>query len=161
MNEQLTFQLLETELATRVIEHARKKYGYFYEVVGHGPVPEVQYYQGLYRIEPVKVAPAGHGHRVLPVLEVTPIKGLVVIHDPEVVEPIPPAKQDLKIAKPSISEPGKGNEILKAAGIVAGAIALGTLLAVPLLFLSAMQIDPMLICVLPDDTWVCVDAWYD
>ena len=131
---------------------------HIFRVVGFGPVPEKPFLIGLLRVVPHSEPPIIAKKRIdLIQAAGYEIKGYVVIHEPEIVEPQPvvappPEKQDFKVpsATPIIS--------IEA---VAGTLLMG-MAAIGSLFISAMLADPSIVVVCgPENVWIEVMNYYD
>jgi hypothetical protein len=155
----LDVSIFDTTLSDRAIA-AGLRHHYHFKVVDYGVPPTAPFYHGLYFIEPVAIPPRGLDRIMCLVRYDIPILGYVVIHEPKVTEEKQEEVRDFKIAEPIVPERDtSGEDALKAVGAVLGAVALG----MGFMFLLALRIDPMLICVLddPQKTWLQIEAWYE
>ena len=126
---------------------------YHFEIVGKGPVPDEVTQNLFWTLIPVKYPPRGHDRIKVLTDAGIEIIGYIIAEEPEVVEvqqPTPKVERDFKVT-PSIP----ASEIAN----VAGAILMGVLTVAGFVLFACLK-DPMLIVVLEDDTWVCIESWY-
>ena len=142
--------------ATKAIAEGRKHHMRF-RVRGQGDVPPEPFYKDEWWYEILKsdsIIPAEVGERVEVLKKAgIPIKGFVIAHEaPKILT----APRQEKIP-----------EVMDAPFELSGALEaisalLGVFLAVfGLLLVAAIRLDPALIAVLPDGTWLEVATWYD
>lgn len=148
MNTKTKTQFIYSDLAEKAIEIGRQKHWRF-KVVGYGQVPNRPFYRGAWWFEPVKELPDGKDR--LDALRASGIdfKGFVVAHEVVLVETKPETK--IQTQTPDIL-PVLG-DVFKIVGQVT--------LSLLLLTAQAVLIDPALIVILEDGTWLEVMTWYD
>jgi len=150
-------QLSYSELAYRAIQHASKRRMYF-KVLGYGPVPETPFVREGWRFEILK-SQSITDSRILErmkVLEevVTPTMYLIA-HEPEVEAP--PKPKEWKVTTDIKKYLGIA---LVAFGIISGFFLLvGIGLVVAIVTVPFLLLDPVVVAILPDGTWLEI-AWY-
>lgn len=128
---------------------------WLFRVVGTGEVPNEPTYRDKWWFEPLTAQNIpSEGKRRLDALRKArvPIKGVVYAHEaPKLLMAPKPPKPDFKISS---------SDIVTALGDVARVIltVFGVVFA---LFFQAILVDPALIVVLEDGTWVEVMTWYE
>ena len=150
VSTQLAFYYSQT--AEKAIELGRA-HGWHFKVVGHAPAPTKPFYLGKWWYEPVTTTPKGMDR--LYALQKAGIKwsGMMIGHElyfSEVEEPKP-------AAPPRIL---KNNDILPAVGVIAGVAAMGLIGALSIIG-RLILIDPALVIVLQDDTWLEIVTWVE
>jgi hypothetical protein len=158
-------KLIYSDVAQKAIEAGCRNHHRF-RVVGSGGVPEKPFYQGGWWFEPVREPPAGK--EILDVLKRSGVvyKGIVVAHEVTLVEV--PEKQETKTEDFKIhpNNPSIPNE-LAVADILGSALAVfGSVLLVVVpvfleLFVQMILIDPAVIVVLEDNTWLEICFYYE
>jgi hypothetical protein len=139
--------------AKRAIDLAYKEHWRF-RVVGHGELPKEPSYKDQWWFIPT--ADPEHGKDRIDVLRRAGVrfKGIVVAHEaPRML--VAPKEPDFKI-NPSPSIPATN----KSTGDLASGLAMGLVLLISVVF-QALLLDPALIVVLEDGTWLEVTTWYE
>src|SRR6266496_4739773 len=151
-------KLVYSDAARKAIEAGRHNH-YRFRVIGSGEVPEKSFYQGAWWFEPVREPPAGK--EILDVLKRSGVayKGIVVAHEVTLVE-VPEKqetkKEDFKVHQnnPSIPNELPVADILGSALTVFGSALLVVVPVLLELFVQMILIDPAVIVVLEDNTWL-------
>ena len=154
-------KVVKSEQAKLAVEIGRKNRKTFRPLEGRGLLTEAVYNDGWW-YEPADqykgVIPQEALARVELIQRSIPIKGLIVAHEAPPLLPTPKVDRDVKRQKAEV-EAG----LIAIIGVVIGAIAavVGMIVAFPILIVTAILIDPALIVVCEDGTWVEICAWDD
>jgi len=122
-----------------------------FRVVGQGDVPERSYYKKEWVYEAVEAPQKGLDRIETLRRSGISIKGFVVAHEAPKLLTAPAPKKDFKNTTPVI---------LPDIGKVVSSLAMGLLWFMALIFQVAL-LDPALIVVLEDGTWLEVMTWYE
>ena len=157
---QNSFQIVQSRYATEALSVARK-YGMTMRVVGQGDVPLDPFYLDEWwysRISAESTIPTEGVRRIRALLkEGVPIECLMIRHEAPRLLTAPKEEKQVKKQKPASMPTFNALPLLGA--IVA---ALGAVLAVfGYILVMAMPLDPAIIAVLPDGTWIEVVSWYE
>ena len=139
--------------AKRAIDLAYKEHWRF-RVVGQGEVPTTPSYKDQWWFIPT--SDPEHGKDRIEALRRAGVrfKGIVVAHEaPKML--VSPKEPDFKI-NPSPSIPASNT----SASDLAGGLVMGLALLISVVF-QALLLDPALIVILEDDTWLEVLTWYE
>ena len=145
--------------AKRAIDLAYKEHWRF-RVIGQGEIPQEPSYKDQWWFQPITEPEKGRDRIAALRRAGVPIKGLVIAHEaPRLLSA--PKEPDFKTSS-SIPASNKTTSDLvnTAAGELAGGLAVGLVLVLSLVF-EAILIDPALIVVLEDGTWLEVLTWYE
>lgn len=123
-----------------------------FRVVGQGDVPEKSYYKDEWIFDPVEAPVVAQDRLSALRRSGVQIKGFVIAHEAPRLLSAPAPKTDFKVA----STP----DILPDVGTAIGKIATGLLWVFLFIFQVAL-LDPALIVVLEDGTWLEVMTWYE
>ena len=126
-----------------------------FKVVGHGDLPEEPFYKDEWWFETIQTMP-DKGKACLEELQRAKvhIKGMVIAHEAPRLLTAPkatPKKEDFEVP---------ANPILPAVEVVASVFVTILLVVFGLAF-RAVLLDPALIVVLEDGTWLEVMTWYE
>ena len=156
-----SFQIVHSRSATEALSIARKN-GMTMRVLGKGDVPLVSYYQDEWWFEPVTpestIPPEGLRRIQVLTRAKVPIKGLVIAHEAPRLLPAPQIEpsEHQSVRRQSTMEFDL-ESILAVLSAVCGAF----FMLFGIAFVVALRLDPVLIAVLSDDTWIEVMTWYD
>lgn len=151
MNTQITRTASQAILVGR-------RYHWRFRVVGFGEAPEKPVYQSGWWLETIPEAPRMAQDRLLALKRANiPVKHIVIAHEAPKLLANPEPKKDFKIT-PILSEIGKVLGVLTLASAAAAASAI---VAPLFLLLSVVLVDPALIVILEDGTWIEVATWYE
>ncbi len=156
MNKQI---LIYSPYATKAIAAGRKQ-GMRFQVVNQGEVPPEPFYEDgwWYEISKLEYTTRSDLEERLDVIrKVAPIKELIIAHEAPKVLTAPIEEKGPEKTSTYTDVSFDSTPILLAIVGVLGAI----LSLVGMAFISAIQIDPALIAVLSDGTWLKVATWYD
>jgi hypothetical protein len=157
---QSSFQVVHSRYATEALTVARRN-GMTMRVVGQGDVPLEPFYRDEWwysRVSAESTLPAKAVKRIETLVkEGIEIKGLVIRHEAPRLLTTPKEEKQVKRKRPDAYVPFDALPLLAT---ILG--ALGAVLAVfGYIFVMAIQLDPALIAVLPDGTWLEVVTWYE
>jgi len=143
--------------ARKALDVGRKNH-YRFRVVGQGDAPTQPTYKSGWWLQTVAEAPRMAQDRLLALNRANiPIKHIVIAHEAPKLLANPEPKKDFKIT-PILSGIGKVLGVLTLASAAAAATAI---VAPILLLLSVVLVDPALIVILEDGTWIEVATWYE
>ena len=154
MDTKTQVKFVYSEIAQEAIEIGRKHHMPF-SVVGYGEIPTRPFYRGKWWFEPVKEAPE-KARKQIAVLKASGItfKGYIVAHEIELLEK-KEEKLDFKV-QPSIPPSNKtGSDFLVSAlkfTLTAGFVMIA--------MLPMVLIDPVIIGVCEDGTWLNILTYY-
>ncbi len=163
---------LISPVAREVLIKARQEH-YVFTVVGdHGLIVSPVYKQGWWYVpEDNPELSENANRRVELVKSVTPIRGFILAHEapkllcpPKEWEPPTPGKvEPLRTPWKPLTDPDwvEVGQVVKTATKVIGAVLLGTLYILSQAVAALAAIDPKLIVVLEDGTWIEVMTWYE
>jgi len=156
MNKQM---IIYSPYATKAIAEGRKK-GMRFCAVNQREVPREPFYEDGYWHEILDseyTIRSDLQERVKVIRKVVPIKELIIAHEAPKLLTAPIEEKGPEKTSTYTDVSFDSTPILLAIVGVLGAI----LSLVGMAFISAIQIDPALIAVLPDGTWLKVATWYD
>ena len=154
METKTQIKFMYSEVAEKAIEIGRKHHMPFF-IVGYGEIPTRPFFRGKWWFEPVKEAPE-KARKQIAVLNASGItfKGYIIAHEIELVE----KKEEIKDFKilPSITSTHKsGSDFLASAlkfTLTAGLVMLA--------MIPMALIDPVIIGVCEDETWLNILTYY-
>lgn len=160
---QRSFQIVHSRYATEALSVARNN-GMTMRVVGQGDVPLEPFYLDEWwysRISAESTIPAEGVRRIQTLLKGgVPIDCLMIRHEAPRLLTAP--KEEKQVKKEEAASMPTFNALSLLEVIV---IALGAVLAVFgyvfIAALTAIQLDPAIVAVLPDGTWIEVVSWYE
>lgn len=155
-----SFQIVHSRYATEALSVARKN-GMTMRVVGQGDVPLEPFYldEWWYSLISAESTIPTEGVRRIEALVKggVPIECLMIRHEAPRLLTAPKEQKQATKEKP-VSHSADGlSPALKVITAVVGAI----LAVFGLLFIMAIRLDPAIIAVLPDGTWLEVVTWYE
>ena len=166
MNTHLkSFQLVRSRYATEALTIARKR-GMTMKVVGQGDVPLEPFYGDEWWFEPVTpestIPPEGLRRLDALIKGGVPIKGLVIAHEAPRLLSAPPKAPETDLQGRKKAKTGEALQIdwLGVLGVL-GAVLTSIFLVFGYVFTTAISLDPALIVVLEDDTWLEAMTWYE
>jgi hypothetical protein len=157
---QSSFQIVHSRYATEALTVARNN-GMTMRVVGQGDVPLEPFYldEWWYSLLSAESTIPAEGVRRINALVKggVPIECLMIRHEAPRLLTAPKEEQKAEKSKTATSPSFR---VLPLLGVILG--VLGAILTVfGYIFITAIQLDPAIIAVLPDGTWVEVVTWYE
>lgn len=157
---QKPFQIVHSRYATEALSVARSK-GMTMRVVGQGDVPPEPFYLDEWwysRLSAESTIPAEGMRRIEALLRGgVPIECLMIRHEAPRLLTAPKEEKRVKKEKPDANPSFNPFPVLEAILAVLGAI----FAVFGYIFITAIQLDPAIIAVLPDGTWLEVVTWYE
>jgi hypothetical protein len=155
-----SFQVVHSRYATEALSVAERN-GMTMRVVGQGDVPLEPFYLDEWwysRVSAESTIPAEGVRRIKALVKGgVPIECLIIRHEAPRLLTAPREEKQAEKEKPNRDVTFNALPVLEA--IVA---VLGAFLAVfGFIFVMAIRLDPAIIAVLPDRTWLEVVTWYD
>jgi len=154
---------------TRQVLSLAQKHHWGFRVVGSGGMIDNPVYQEGWWFFPLKedksIIPTKAFQRVEEVRSKNHIQGLIVAHDFPKLLPAPlPQTKPITIEKPEKEIDFDKDKAVATLGAVVGAVLVGLATLVGIVLITGIQlilIDPSLIVVLEDGTWVSVYSWLE
>lgn len=166
MNTNLnSFQIVRSRYATEALTVARKS-GMTMKVVGQGDVPLEPFYKDEWWFEPVTsestIPPEGLRRLDALLKGGVPIKGLVIAHEAPrlLTAPLKAPETDLEGRRKAKTGEASQIDWRTVLGVL-GAVLTSIFLVFGFIFMIAIRLDPALIAVLPDGSYLEVMTWYE
>ena len=160
---QISFQIVHSRYATEALSVARKN-GMTMRVVGQGDVPFEPFYLDEWwysRISGESTIPAEGVRRIQTLLKGgVPIECLLIRHEAPRLLTAPKEEKSVKKEKPASIPTSSALPLLQGIVVAVGAVfaVFGYVL---ITLLSAIPLDPAIVAVLPDGTWIEVVSWLE
>ena len=156
MNKQM---LIYSPYATKAIAEGRT-HGMRFRAVNRREVPPEPFYEDGFWHETLKseyTIRSDLQERLDIISKVVPIKELVIAHEAPKLLTAPIEEKAPQNSKTDTYQDFDATPIVAAiVGVLGACLAI-----VGIIFIAAIRIDPVLIAVLPDGTWLEVATWYD
>ena len=160
LKTQNPFQIVHSRYATEALSIAREN-GMTMRVIGQGDVPLEPFYmdEWWYSLVSAESTIPAEGLRRIEALVKggVPIESLMIRHEAPRLLTAPKEQKQEKKEEPVSLSSFDLLPVLKAITAVLGAV----LAVFGYIFITTIQLDPALIAVLPDGTWVEVVTWYE
>jgi hypothetical protein len=155
-----SFQIVHSRYATEALTVARNN-GMTMRVVGQGDVPLEPFYLDEWwysQVSSESTIPAEGVRRIKALVQGgVPIKSLMIRHEAPRLLAAPKAQKQVVKEKQATDV---SSSVFPLLGVIVG--VLGAILAVfGYVFIMTIQLDPAIVAVLPDGTWLEVVTWYE
>ena len=161
---QKSFHIVRSRHATEALAIARKR-GMTMRVVGQGDVPLEPFYRDEWWYESVtqeSTIPAEGLRRIKELKKAGVLtKGIVIAHEAPRLLSAPPTNPHESVRNRDFTGAQTGEIDVQRILSVIGAVLMSVFTVFGFVLITAIRLDPALIVVLQDDTWLEILTWYE